>query len=579
MKRVSAIKKHLPKGRETGHVLVMVLILLAVGSILIAPVMSFMGTGIKAGGVYEVKTGQLYSSDAGIEDARWQISSNGDGILIGNPGNLADLHESSYSIRDDIFVSGLPPYLVLDEDAGSMNAFDETGNLIEIYTLTAELIPVLKIYDAEGNPVDLEDIELDETGDLIDTYFLVGDKLIPVLRIYDSEGNPLNLEDIELDEAGNLIDVYTITDEFIPVLKLYEYADSEYKEVTLFDVEYEEITDEDDNIIGYGDLINVYIKIGGKFIQILNIYTDDEGEPVQIKNIYYSVRYYLPKPVNNHTVEVKLTRFTGDIYIIQSTAQGETSTTITVWTGDKAGDYSSITDHILCTPGSINSSPNLNLVYPPNNPPYEGWPGDWPDTQQKIEEFIQFFYWDVRNEEPYPYGIIDVSGVDRSEGPLFRDGTMDIYNSPNTLATITLEGTLYITGKTKIGNEKQSMNLDLNGNTIFVESNLTGGAGPALLIGKKCNLIGPGVIVAIGDVYFEPNVISGEEGPVFIMSASGTTTLQPNGEFYGAVAGKLLVGTKPNVNITYPEDGFPDLNFPGLYSYPKIWGILTYNID
>jgi hypothetical protein len=61
---------------EKGQALVLVLILLLVGALIIAPLLAFMGTGLKAGHLHEVKMDELYAADAGIEDAQWQIKSD-----------------------------------------------------------------------------------------------------------------------------------------------------------------------------------------------------------------------------------------------------------------------------------------------------------------------------------------------------------------------------------------------------------------------------------------------------------------------------------------------------------------------
>jgi len=55
--------------KEGGQALVLALVLMLVGGVIIAPLMSYMGTGLKAGQVYEGKMDKLYTSDAGVEDA------------------------------------------------------------------------------------------------------------------------------------------------------------------------------------------------------------------------------------------------------------------------------------------------------------------------------------------------------------------------------------------------------------------------------------------------------------------------------------------------------------------------------
>ena len=72
---MKAIMKTVTRG-QGGNVLVMVLILLVVGSLILAPLLGLMGTGVMAGEIYENKTAELYAADAGVEDAIWQIQND-----------------------------------------------------------------------------------------------------------------------------------------------------------------------------------------------------------------------------------------------------------------------------------------------------------------------------------------------------------------------------------------------------------------------------------------------------------------------------------------------------------------------
>lgn len=53
--------------------LVMVLILLVVGTLIMGPLLGFMGTGLKAGEMHEELTLGFYAADAGVEDALWHM--------------------------------------------------------------------------------------------------------------------------------------------------------------------------------------------------------------------------------------------------------------------------------------------------------------------------------------------------------------------------------------------------------------------------------------------------------------------------------------------------------------------------
>jgi hypothetical protein len=61
------------RGEQAGQAFVIVLILLLLGGLIIAPLLTFMGTGLQTGQVFEQKTSELYAADAGIEDGIWQV--------------------------------------------------------------------------------------------------------------------------------------------------------------------------------------------------------------------------------------------------------------------------------------------------------------------------------------------------------------------------------------------------------------------------------------------------------------------------------------------------------------------------
>ena len=247
-------------------------------------------------------------------------------------------------------------------------------------------------------------------------------------------------------------------------------------------------------------------------------------------------------------------------YRVESRATGDGSGTqidAYIIGTSKYGDYSGILNNVLTSQGEITLQPGTNITPSEGvHAPVEYYSDAWPP----LEELEAFYLEDVEGETPYPSGTIDLAGVDRDLGPLYRDGELEITNSNNTPATLTLTGTIYITGDTLIKPNKE-MTLDLNGNTIFVASNTTGQ--PALWIGGQCTIEGPGIIIAIGDIYFEPNIEAGMTDPIFIMSISGETLLQPGGDFYGSIAGSVEVQLQPGTSLNYPEDeGWYDgLNF------------------
>ena len=58
---------------EKGQALILVLCLIALGSLLLTAMLGLMGSGTKSSTTYHRETAELYSADAGIQDANWQI--------------------------------------------------------------------------------------------------------------------------------------------------------------------------------------------------------------------------------------------------------------------------------------------------------------------------------------------------------------------------------------------------------------------------------------------------------------------------------------------------------------------------
>ena len=72
-----AIKRMIDRGfsAEQGQVLTLTIILLALGTLMIIPLLDYMSAGVKTTSqVYEKKTDELAAADAGITDAEWQIT-------------------------------------------------------------------------------------------------------------------------------------------------------------------------------------------------------------------------------------------------------------------------------------------------------------------------------------------------------------------------------------------------------------------------------------------------------------------------------------------------------------------------
>jgi len=281
--------------------------------------------------------------------------------------------------------------------------------------------------------------------------------------------------------------------------------------------------------------------------------------------------------VNGKSVDVTISSFYGVgnltmAYHVESIATGNGSGTkieAYIVGVNKYGDYEGLLDQIITSQGEIDVANKVILDYPEGCGPAENYTDPWPTA----EELAEFYWEDVEDAVPYALSTLYVQDYP-SIGPFYRDGPLDIVNSGATNLTLQLSGTVYITGQTKIGSTGQDFTLDLNGQTIFVSDNTTGSQ-KALILGGKCVIKGPGVIVAVGDIEFKPQAQAGEEeggGPLFVLSISGTTTLQPSGTIYGSIAGGVEVnvqqGEEPT--ITYPEGGFDDCDLNFLIGIKKL---------
>jgi len=223
---------------------------------------------------------------------------------------------------------------------------------------------------------------------------------------------------------------------------------------------------------------------------------------------------------------------------------------------NKYGDYGDLLGNVLTSEGEIDTKGANVTPSEGEHAPLEYYSDPWPTA----EELIDFYLEEVEDEEPYGSDMLALD-YDMELGPFYRDGELEIKAGTKDV-TLTLTGTIYVSGDTIIGSTGQDFTLDLNDHTIFVASN-SSDPQKALWIGGKCTVVGSGVIISIGDMYFEPNTEAGVTDPIFVMSVSGTTSVQPGGDFYGSIAGSVEIDLQPGTSVNYPESGgwYDDLNF------------------
>jgi len=85
---------------EKGQALILVVILMLLGSVIIASLLGFMSTGLLAGQVFEKKMNGLYAADAGVEDALWKIL-NDPPASYPYSYSLSDVNDMSVNITID----------------------------------------------------------------------------------------------------------------------------------------------------------------------------------------------------------------------------------------------------------------------------------------------------------------------------------------------------------------------------------------------------------------------------------------------------------------------------------------------
>ncbi len=282
------------------------------------------------------------------------------------------------------------------------------------------------------------------------------------------------------------------------------------------------------------------------------MFTHDEGEVVNLIAVPEEGYAFAGWTGNVSTV--------ADVYAASTNITMNGDYSITANFGSVYGNYSDLLNQIITSQDEITLMPGTEV-----NPsegehaPVEYYGGPWPTA----EELSAWYGEDVENATHYYSDTaIDLNGVEQELGSLYVEGTLEIKNSSSTPATLTITGTVYTTGDTLIGTTGKDFTLDLNGYTIFVASN-SSDPQKALWIGGQCTLVGEGAVIAVGDIYFEPSIPPGVTDPVFVMSVVGTSTVQPGGDFYGAVAGGVVVALQPGSSLTYPEGGFGSINFPG----------------
>jgi hypothetical protein len=295
-----------------------------------------------------------------------------------------------------------------------------------------------------------------------------------------------------------------------------------------------------------------------------------------------SADYTLPD-VNGKSVAINITcvsnttqtsgcYVTGTIYYrVVSTATGDGSgTKIVAYVKNTtvSVDYSGITDHVIVTLGNAIGQQGNAEIEPPigsddaHAPVVSYNESFWPQPADLIA-----WYSLGMNGDNYTESDLYIDDFPGGVGPLLWNGRppLNIIGNTDDL-TLNLTGTLWATGNTEIA----ASSIDLNNKAIFVCNPADNGG--TLTIDKVNSIKGPGVIIAMGDIYCAPKQnIGSPTAPVIILSVLGNVVLKPSGSFYGCVAGNATVhvfqGDPKRQIVGYPQVGFEGLDFPGLTTF------------
>jgi hypothetical protein len=298
----------------------------------------------------------------------------------------------------------------------------------------------------------------------------------------------------------------------------------------------------------------------------------DDGDSVWKRDTY---------ELNDRTVDVDIEELGGNTYKVTSeavSAEGG-STTIESVVVLLYSDFGFVLDNAITSGGNVNIQPNTtvdgNILLPPDGdldpPNYDPDNGEiiredleWPSGEQLIE-----IYWeqvkDLGPPSPYPDGhTINIpAGTTEAApfeiGPLWAEGDLEIKGK----GWARLEGTVYVKGAltfNPLDVETEGIRLCMNSESgesqsIFAEGYIDMRPG--------VTLSGSGCVVAVGDIFFNPQIAAGSEDDfILVMSAEGTVTINPTGAFYGSIVGNIEVGLQPHIDLNWTDPTGKGLNFP-----------------
>lgn len=156
---------------EEGIALPIVLILLVVGGLIIAPLLSYMSSGLIVGQTYEAMADELYAADSGVEDGLWQIAYNHLDDLFGSYDPYDYDTDYEYPASHPVLVNGIDVDVTIEniwvpKDISSPSSDEASqligaGKLVITGNVPAEYTHQIKIfYYREGS----ETLQINKIG-------------------------------------------------------------------------------------------------------------------------------------------------------------------------------------------------------------------------------------------------------------------------------------------------------------------------------------------------------------------------------------------------------------------------------
>ena len=181
MNKMMKIALTKPVRDEKGQAMILVLILLVLGSLIIAPLLGFMSTGLLAGQMLEEKMGEIYTADAGVEDGLWNLIYGGLLVDVGTPATLAPFTMNDVTVNVTIENVGEETYKITSVAGDS--------------TIEAHVTGITRVYTGG---LDGDDLGPGET--IYDDVFVDGD--IDLVSAAGIQGNVVATGDITLNSGA-----------------------------------------------------------------------------------------------------------------------------------------------------------------------------------------------------------------------------------------------------------------------------------------------------------------------------------------------------------------------------------------